>query len=183
MLVLTLAFFIAEITVGYMCHSLALVADSFHMLSDAFALVIGLVSVRLSKKDASNQFTFGWVRAEVRPRARAQTPLPAHPHPTHPPRQRASRKMVLVPPGTTKYSSRVSVPVLLFVFFVCLFLPPSQPSPVSAPVLYADARCGVPLHRGAKITAPAALVLTNEPKQTKKQQQPKKTNKKRWSVL
>jgi len=65
MLVMTLGFFIAEITVGYMTHSLALVADSFHMLSDAFALVIGLVSVRLSKKDASNQFTFGWVRAEV----------------------------------------------------------------------------------------------------------------------
>lgn len=65
MLVMTLTFFIAEITVGYMTHSLALIADSFHMLSDAFALVIGLISVRLAKKDASNQFTFGWVRAEV----------------------------------------------------------------------------------------------------------------------
>jgi zinc transporter 1 len=65
MLVLTTAFFVAELTVGYMCNSLALVADSFHMLSDSFALVIGLVSIRLAKRKKSEEFTFGWVRAEV----------------------------------------------------------------------------------------------------------------------
>jgi zinc transporter 1 len=43
---------------------MALVADSFHMLSDVVALVIAYVSVRMSPKKWSKN-TFGWARAEV----------------------------------------------------------------------------------------------------------------------
>ena len=43
---------------------MALVADSFHMLSDVIALVIAYVSVRMSPKKWSKN-TFGWARAEV----------------------------------------------------------------------------------------------------------------------
>lgn len=64
MLSLTTAFFLIEITVGYITNSMALVADSFHMLSDVIALVIAYVSVRMSPKKWSKN-TFGWARAEV----------------------------------------------------------------------------------------------------------------------
>ena len=44
MLILTSTYFLVEIIVGYVTNSMALVADSFHMLSDVLALVIGLFS-------------------------------------------------------------------------------------------------------------------------------------------
>lgn len=64
MLSLTASFFLIEITVGYITNSMALVADSFHMLSDVVALVIAYISVRMSPKRWSKN-TFGWARAEV----------------------------------------------------------------------------------------------------------------------
>ena len=50
MLCLTFFFFLVEIIVGYLTNSTALIADSFHMLSDVVALVIAYVSVRVSNK-------------------------------------------------------------------------------------------------------------------------------------
>ena len=44
MLALTSTYFLVEIIVGYVTNSMALVADSFHMLSDVLALIIGLFS-------------------------------------------------------------------------------------------------------------------------------------------
>ncbi|EDV28852.1 uncharacterized protein TRIADDRAFT_20152 [Trichoplax adhaerens] len=64
MMVLTSTFFLAEIIVGYITKSMALVADSFHMLSDVVALFVGLFAVRISKR-RSDKNTFGWARAEV----------------------------------------------------------------------------------------------------------------------
>ncbi|CAG2164416.1 unnamed protein product [Oppiella nova] len=64
MLSLTATFFLIEIIVGYITNSMALVADSFHMLSDVVALVIAYVSVRMSPRKWSKN-TFGWARAEV----------------------------------------------------------------------------------------------------------------------
>ncbi|XP_055348929.1 uncharacterized protein LOC129595828 [Paramacrobiotus metropolitanus] len=64
MLVLTGGFFLVELVVGYATNSMALVADSFHMLSDVMALVVGLFSVRIAKK-TSEKNTFGWARMEV----------------------------------------------------------------------------------------------------------------------
>merc|ERR1719376_1361322 len=69
MFCLTTAFFLVEIIVGYLTNSMALVADSFHMLSDIAALVIAFISVRMAPKSWSKN-TFGWARAEVL-RARA----------------------------------------------------------------------------------------------------------------
>lgn len=48
MLCLTFSFFLVEIIVGYLTNSTALIADSFHMLSDVIALVIAFVSIRVS---------------------------------------------------------------------------------------------------------------------------------------
>jgi len=64
MFALTSAFFLVEIIVGYLTNSMALVADSFHMLSDIAALVIAFLSVRMAPKSWSKN-TFGWARAEV----------------------------------------------------------------------------------------------------------------------
>jgi len=61
---LTFSFFLVEIIVGYLTNSMALVADSFHMLSDIAALVIAFMSVRMAPKSWSKN-TFGWARAEV----------------------------------------------------------------------------------------------------------------------
>lgn len=47
MLCLTGMFFFIELIVGYATNSMALVADSFHMLSDVIALVIAYISVRV----------------------------------------------------------------------------------------------------------------------------------------
>jgi zinc transporter 1 len=66
MLVLTGSFFVVEIVVGYLAGSIALVADSFHMLSDVMGLVIALYAIRLGKQtEWKPQLTFGWQRAEV----------------------------------------------------------------------------------------------------------------------
>ena len=49
MIVLTFIFFLAELVYGHLTGSLALIGDSYHMISDFVALIIGLscVSVRM----------------------------------------------------------------------------------------------------------------------------------------
>lgn len=66
MLSLTFGFFIVEVVVSRITASLAMLSDSFHMLSDVIALVVALVAVRFAEKTQStNKNTFGWIRAEV----------------------------------------------------------------------------------------------------------------------
>ncbi|KAF2754099.1 cation efflux protein [Pseudovirgaria hyperparasitica] len=65
LLAIDVAFFLLEIIVGYAVHSLALVADSFHMLNDILTLVVGLWAVKAAQKDRSSSFTYGWKRAET----------------------------------------------------------------------------------------------------------------------
>lgn len=48
MLAMTLSFFFVEIVVGYIRHSMALVADSFHMLSDVLALIIAFFCMKVA---------------------------------------------------------------------------------------------------------------------------------------
>lgn len=66
MLSLTFGFFIVEVVVSRITASLAMLSDSFHMLSDVIALLVALVAVRFAEKtQATNKNTFGWIRAEV----------------------------------------------------------------------------------------------------------------------
>ena len=66
MMVMTAGLFVAEIVVGEMVGSLALVADSFHMLSDVMALGVALYTIRLAKrKTATKRNSYGWQRAEI----------------------------------------------------------------------------------------------------------------------
>jgi zinc transporter 1 len=58
--------FFVEIIVGYAVHSIALIADAFHMLSDVIALVVALYAIQLAKKKSTaSHLTYGWQRAEV----------------------------------------------------------------------------------------------------------------------
>ncbi|GAA6083421.1 zinc transporter 1a [Tachysurus ichikawai] len=66
MLLLTFSFFMVEVVVSRLTASLALLSDSFHMLSDVMALIVALVAVRFAERTQStNKNTFGWIRAEV----------------------------------------------------------------------------------------------------------------------
>ena len=47
MFVLTAGYFFVELIVGYVTNSMALVADSFHMLSDVIALIVAYLSVKV----------------------------------------------------------------------------------------------------------------------------------------
>jgi cobalt-zinc-cadmium efflux system protein len=62
---LIVSFMAAEIVVGILAHSLALLSDAAHMLTDAGALAMSLVVIRLVKKPAQGNLTFGFKRAEI----------------------------------------------------------------------------------------------------------------------
>ncbi|ORX49120.1 cation efflux protein [Hesseltinella vesiculosa] len=67
MMVIYVTFFIAELGVGYYTSSLALIADSFHMLNDLISLMVALWAIRLANRPVSDnsKYTYGWQRAEI----------------------------------------------------------------------------------------------------------------------
>ncbi len=64
-LVLTLAFMIVESIGGWIAHSLALIADAGHMLTDAAALGLSLAAVHFSKRAPDSKRSFGYHRLQV----------------------------------------------------------------------------------------------------------------------
>jgi cobalt-zinc-cadmium efflux system protein len=64
-LVVTSALFVAELVGGLVSHSLALVSDAGHMLSDLFAQGIALGALALAARPADARRTFGWHRVEI----------------------------------------------------------------------------------------------------------------------
>ena len=63
--VLTAVFVVVELTVGWYAHSLALVGDALHNVTDALALVIALIAVRLEQRPATDEKSFGYQRAGI----------------------------------------------------------------------------------------------------------------------
>jgi cobalt-zinc-cadmium efflux system protein len=55
----------AEVTVGVLAGSLALLSDAAHMLTDAAALALSLAAARLATRPAEGPMTFGLGRAEI----------------------------------------------------------------------------------------------------------------------
>jgi cobalt-zinc-cadmium efflux system protein len=55
----------AEVVVGLLAGSLAVLSDAAHMLTDAGALALALVASRLADRPAGGRFTFGLRRAEI----------------------------------------------------------------------------------------------------------------------
>jgi cobalt-zinc-cadmium efflux system protein len=58
-------FMVAEVVIGVFAGSLALLSDAAHMLTDAGAIVLALVAMRLAARPPRGGFTFGLKRAEI----------------------------------------------------------------------------------------------------------------------
>lgn len=56
---------VVEIACGWAFHSLALISDGFHMLSDAVSLGLSAFAVSLSARKATDARTFGFKRFEI----------------------------------------------------------------------------------------------------------------------
>lgn len=64
-LIINLVFLIVEVIGGILTHSLALLADAGHMLTDVGALGLALLMAHIAKRPATPERTFGLLRAEV----------------------------------------------------------------------------------------------------------------------
>lgn len=62
---LILAFMAVEVSVGVIAHSLALLSDAGHMLTDAAAIGFSLFAITLAARPAKGAMTFGFKRAEI----------------------------------------------------------------------------------------------------------------------
>jgi cobalt-zinc-cadmium efflux system protein len=62
---LIVTFMVAEVVAGILAHSLALLSDAAHMLTDAGALLLSLVVIRLVRRPAGGNVTFGLRRLEA----------------------------------------------------------------------------------------------------------------------
>jgi len=54
-----------EVVVGLLAHSLALLSDAAHMLTDAASIVLALVAMRLAARPPEGGYTYGLKRAEI----------------------------------------------------------------------------------------------------------------------
>jgi cobalt-zinc-cadmium efflux system protein len=64
-LALIVGFMVVEVVVGILASSLALLSDAAHMLTDAAAIALALVAIRLARRPAHGAYTFGLRRAEI----------------------------------------------------------------------------------------------------------------------
>jgi len=62
---IAISVFVFEIVGGILSNSLALVADSFHVLLDFSAIGISLIAFRIANRPHSSKFTFGFHRVEI----------------------------------------------------------------------------------------------------------------------
>lgn len=60
-----LLFMIVEVVVGILSHSLALLADAGHMLTDVGGLILALVAIWFTGKPATSEKTYGYYRSEI----------------------------------------------------------------------------------------------------------------------
>src|SRR5919106_5154924 len=64
-LALIVGFMCVEVAAGIVARSLALLSDAAHMLTDAGALALSLVAIRLAKRPARGAMTYGLKRTEI----------------------------------------------------------------------------------------------------------------------
>ncbi|XP_023599209.1 zinc transporter 2 [Myotis lucifugus] len=60
-----LVFMIGEVVGGYLAHSLAIMTDAAHLLTDFASMLISLFSLWMSSRPATKTMNFGWQRAEI----------------------------------------------------------------------------------------------------------------------
>ena len=64
-LALILAFMVGEVAAGLAAHSLALISDAAHMLTDAASIALVLVTARLAARPPAGGYTYGLKRTEI----------------------------------------------------------------------------------------------------------------------
>lgn len=64
-LALLVGFMLVEVVVGVIAGSLALLSDAAHMLTDAAAIALSIVAIRLAARPAKGAMTFGLKRVEI----------------------------------------------------------------------------------------------------------------------
>jgi cobalt-zinc-cadmium efflux system protein len=64
-LALIVGFMCVEVAVGIAADSLALLSDAAHMLTDAAALALSLLAIRLARRPAAGAMTYGLKRSEI----------------------------------------------------------------------------------------------------------------------
>jgi len=64
-LIISSAYFFAELIAGFLTNSLALLSDAGHMLSDIGALGLSLFAFRVAKRPATHHSTYGYHRVEI----------------------------------------------------------------------------------------------------------------------
>jgi cobalt-zinc-cadmium efflux system protein len=64
-LALILGFMVVEVVAGLLAHSLALLSDAAHMLTDAGAIALALYAAGLAARPPGGRFSFGLGRAEI----------------------------------------------------------------------------------------------------------------------
>ena len=64
-LALIAGFMVVEVVAGILAGSLALLSDAAHMLTDAGALALALVAIRLTRRPAAGAMTYGLGRSEI----------------------------------------------------------------------------------------------------------------------
>jgi cobalt-zinc-cadmium efflux system protein len=64
-LALILAFMVGEVVAGLTAHSLALISDAAHMLTDAASIALVIITARLAARPPAGGYTYGLKRAEI----------------------------------------------------------------------------------------------------------------------
>jgi cobalt-zinc-cadmium efflux system protein len=64
-LALILVYMTGEVVIGLLARSLALVSDAAHMMTDAFAIALALVAMRIAARPPKGGYTYGLRRAEI----------------------------------------------------------------------------------------------------------------------
>ncbi|CAG8719677.1 21378_t:CDS:2, partial [Racocetra persica] len=64
-IVISTTFFVLELVGGWISGSLALLSDSFHLLSDIISFAISLLSIYLAQRPATRSLSYGYHRAEI----------------------------------------------------------------------------------------------------------------------
>ncbi|WP_326639668.1 cation diffusion facilitator family transporter [Nonomuraea fuscirosea] len=64
-LALILGYMAVEVVAGVVANSIALISDAAHMLTDASAIALALIAMRIAARPAKGAYTFGYKRAEI----------------------------------------------------------------------------------------------------------------------
>lgn len=62
---LSASILLLEVAGGMLTNSLALLSDSFHVLTDLVSLLLAYFSIHIARRSANRRFTFGYYRAEI----------------------------------------------------------------------------------------------------------------------